>query len=637
MRNQLCGTWVILWLLTISVSAQEPIRTWRDASGVFAVEAQLVELRSDIVKLRLPNGETVEVGRDRLCQSDIQFLADFEKTNNPFLPTRADNKNTSSLSSKAERKPFPSRDLPEILPTLKRVKVFTQAKPLGSIETSIVPLTRVPPGEAFVDSIESGSRVSRLLVVDREKLKVAVSVSPSIYSSRSRQRSRIYIGTLPSGPFEMILDMADSLSLLDYNAETDQALAVGAYLGDKGDRELLLLHGLSSGELIELARFRLPADTENMRVDKALLTGKNRAVVVIAGVAYGWDLDTGDQLFQTDPHNRAVGKIEFRHDGKLMAFTVREGIHFVNTENGENLGFLPLSKTYASHLAFDPRSSQLAYCEVDRLGLYNYSTTEKLFAQTTTWALASRVMGWIAPNLILAGDGIVIDTEKGLPVWRYQAKWENLTIWEDSITLVDTSSGFRLQTLEIPDQGLRTALNSAPPMEQLLLTDVGSKVKLQLSLLEILPDNVNEAELQKKLKSLAETAGWVPDDTSQLILAMSILPGEPITDLYQPHIHGQPNSERSEVKITPMISRIELRDGEQVIWGLQSRNDQPHRYGNSPFNKEEYVRRREQAMPEFFNSIVLPVRIARPPFTYGMGTSYANRAIWRVQTDRNLP
>jgi WD40 repeat protein len=609
-------------------------RTWRDASGIFAVQAKLHELQPEVVKLRSEDGKIVEIRRDRLCEQDRGFLVDFEKTHNPFRVvgsgTNGHTAEVKSLTSVPPQKPQ------SILQTLKNVKLFSRVQPLEKLESDHKPLPIVPPGEAYVDSVQSGSRLSPILLLGREQKKVAISVSPSIYYSNRRQPSRVYVGNLPNGPFQKVVDSADPLSLLDHCVETGQTLATGSKLGDSADRELILFEGLNAGELREVSRFLLPVNEEkNSRVNSARLIGKNRAIVVVDGVAHSWDLGTGDQIFQTDPHRqrRGVEEITFCGDRRLMIVPSGDGIHFIGTESGEDHGYLPLGNTYAMRFVFDPRANRIAYCDRDCWGMYDYSTLERRSPQTTTLALSSKLFGWLAPNLILAGDGVVLDDQLGIPVWRYQAKWENSRIWENSITIVDDGAGLKLQTLEFPDADLRMALNSKPPIEQWLATDTGTHVRLQLDLPETLPENVNASQLRERLESLAMSAGWVADDSASLSLIMSIAPGKKFKDFYQQWVGGSPRGDSAELEIVPMISRLELREDEKVIWSIQSQNDQPNRYLQSPYAKDEYIKQRERALPEFFSGIQVPVRIPRPPYTYGFGSKYARNILWQNQSN----
>ncbi len=634
------GIQAILFLLGIQAAFVTPIawgqefevRTWRDASGIFVVPARLLEVQPELVKLRLEDGKVFEVRRDKLSQQDREFLVEFDKNHNPFRMVDSSSNGVATESSSNTSQSIPAQKLPSILPTLENVKLFSQVQPLDKIESTHTPLLTVPPGEAYVDNVQYGSRLSPILLIDREQKRVAISVSPSIYSTRSKQTSRVYVGNLPNGPFKKLVDSVDPLCLLDHCIETDQSLATGSKSGETGDRELILFEGLKAGVLREVARYHLPiVEEKNSRVNSARLIGKNRAIVVVDGVAHSWDFGTGKQLFQTNPQrpHRGFGDIVFSDDRRLMIVPAAEGIHFVGTEAGEDLGYLQLGNTYAMRLVFDPRANRIAYCDRDCWGMYDYSTLEQSAPQTTTLALSSKIFGWIAPNLILAGEGVVLDDKQRIPVWKYHANWESSRIWENSITLVDEGDGLKLQTLEFPDADLRNAMINKPANEQWLATDKGTHVKLQLVLPEPLPENVNADELRERLHLLAENAGWVADESASLSLVMSIAPGKKFKDLYQKYVAGSPNSERVEVEITPMISRLELRDSENVIWAIQSQNDQPNRYGQSPYSKEEYIQQRERALPEFFSGLQVPVRIPLSPYTYGLGGKYARNILWQ--------
>lgn len=60
----------LLWLIALPVEA----RQWTDSSGVFTVEAELVEVMGTAVRLKKPTGEIIRVPIERLCQADQQYL-----------------------------------------------------------------------------------------------------------------------------------------------------------------------------------------------------------------------------------------------------------------------------------------------------------------------------------------------------------------------------------------------------------------------------------------------------------------------------------------------------------------------------------------------------------------------------------
>ncbi|TWT78506.1 Thiol-disulfide oxidoreductase ResA [Posidoniimonas polymericola] len=54
-------------------------RTWTDVSGRFAIEAELVDVSDDVVRLRKADGEEVSVPLNRLSKPDREFLTDGAK------------------------------------------------------------------------------------------------------------------------------------------------------------------------------------------------------------------------------------------------------------------------------------------------------------------------------------------------------------------------------------------------------------------------------------------------------------------------------------------------------------------------------------------------------------------------------
>ena len=202
--------------------------------------------------------------------------------------------------------------------------------------------------------------------------------------------------------------------------------------------------------------------------------------------------------------------------------------------------------------------------------------------------------------------------------------------------MVDTNQGLRLRTLALPHEALRAALRKLPDIDDLLIAEPGSKVAVALELPEPCPENVDRDRLEGRLKQMISDTGWELDEQSTLKLVAKLAPGKPFTDYYQPYVQGMSNPERTKVEITPMMSRLELRDGDQLVWHAESQNNRPSRYGSSPSKtKEDYIKERQRALPEFFYGLVLPARIPRPPYTFGFGHSYDNTGVWREFANRS--
>lgn len=73
-------TSVILGLLLVADSAA---REWTDNTGAFTVEAALIEVLEDSVRLRKQNGITIQVPVERLCRADRLYVQSVRRTANP--------------------------------------------------------------------------------------------------------------------------------------------------------------------------------------------------------------------------------------------------------------------------------------------------------------------------------------------------------------------------------------------------------------------------------------------------------------------------------------------------------------------------------------------------------------------------
>ncbi len=620
-------------------------RTWRDASGVFVLDAQLSELSASHVKLRKNDGSVIEVRRDALSKDDQSYLLELDKKSNPFAGASSNPASVPLALSKTmpqsvlpaeapstQSKPrvLASPDLPPILPTSQNVIIYSPTTELGMLHTETKEPISVPVGEAYLSDFESGSRISPILMLNTQTKKIAISAGPSIYSSRRQQSSQVFIGELPRGPFEVLFESEDPMALLDHNITTGQTLATTGEAGEHGDRDLVLIEGLNDNRPVETARFRLPADSGRRRlVSQARLIGRSQALVVLDGVAYCWDLTAGKLIYQSEPQRRLMSKIAISSDLTLMTIPSEMGLHFASLLTGKDLGFLRCKNLHQIQAAFDPRGQRIGFSAGDFWGTYDYEKRDQSETRTTTWTLNGPIGGWIKSNLFVTGGGVVMETGLGIPVWKYDSeKWGEAAIWADTITMIDNSQGFRLRTLPMPHSELMTALAELPKISDLLATDTGAAVDLQYELPDPLPKEVNREPLDARMKEIIQAAGWVVDKSSAKKVVVKIAPGATRKERYQKY---EPNmsSKAEEVEVTPMLSRLELRDGDKVVWSMQSRNaNVSHMYAPTNQSKEEYIAARQRAIPEFFYSIVLPVRIPRQPYTYGFGKSLDHNGLW---------
>jgi hypothetical protein len=81
-----------------------PTRTWNDATGAFSVEAQFAGVEQGKVMLKKPDGKTVGVPLDRLCDEDREFVAKQTGTKRAGKPGAAGVRELSHDNGKAADK-----------------------------------------------------------------------------------------------------------------------------------------------------------------------------------------------------------------------------------------------------------------------------------------------------------------------------------------------------------------------------------------------------------------------------------------------------------------------------------------------------------------------------------------------------
>jgi len=559
-------------------------------------------------------------------------------------------------TTKSSPSNFLKDNLRKTLPTLKNVTLFSNNKP-GKLTPTKMKLPVVEPGEAYLSNFssnsDSNSRISPILMLDAKSKTVAVSTSPMQHSFEVAQRSQIFVGQLPLGPFKEVLSTELPFALLDHDLSTGQSLGVLGEIGSEGDRELVLFDGLMDGNLREVFRQRLPFQrNQRPNVSQAKIVALNQVIVAMNGVVYGWDLSDGSQLYQTDPRRMFQSKVSFSPDRTLMTLVDTSGVHIADAKTGADLGFIRLESRIPSCAPFDRNANRIALCSHDAWSVYDLETLTLSKPQTTTWKLDGRLFGWIGPDLLLAENGVVLHTKIQTPVWKFHttamavtSRQTECALWEDSITYVERQSGLRLRTLAMPHDKLQSALKSMPAVEDMLLTGPGTKVRLELKLPEPLPKDLDPGLLRSKMIEIIQKSDWEVVDNGNLKLVVQIAAGRPFSSQYISYSKPEGNDQihsaiparpvQTPVEITPLISTLELRSEDELVWFMESsryfgnhQQIQMFLNGTKQKTKEEFIDEMQRAHPEFFYEIFLPKRIAKQPYTHGLGASREQDNSW---------
>ncbi len=78
MKNQSSMLYVWIWVvhamfLQSAGLALEQTRTWKDSAGKYSIEAKLIDLQTDAVRLQKTNGDTISVPLAKLSAEDQAY------------------------------------------------------------------------------------------------------------------------------------------------------------------------------------------------------------------------------------------------------------------------------------------------------------------------------------------------------------------------------------------------------------------------------------------------------------------------------------------------------------------------------------------------------------------------------------
>lgn len=613
-------------------------RTWTDATGLFTLNALLIEVGEERVLLRKDSGTLVQARRQSLSKNDQYFIDALEKSRSPFQPFDRNASESASASEASKVIPSGSSSKTEatdyfstkVLESRKRVILYTSENPPKDVKTTKVELPSIESGNVFLNKSHIANRISPIILLNAKTGKVAIS-DCAHSNLGSENVSRVYVGELPNGPFTMVAESKDLLTLLDHNIQTGETLAVCKFAGDHQDRLLVVYQGLADGKLLEKVRFRLPEFNDTLgTVTGGLLLEQNRVVVHMDGVVYCWDISTGNVEYQSDPNANTHEQIAFSPDRRHMALSRPNGYQIVDTTTGRDLGFIAFSLSEKGDACFSPFDNCIAFCRGDSWGTFDFSTNTLQGPHTSTLPLHNQLVAWMDRHMIVGGTGSVIHTSWALPVWQYQGIRKTSSIWKNSVTIVDNRGGLRLKTLPLPHSELNVSIENNPSLTESLIIDTQTSVRLEVEVPNSVPFAISEKEVRERFLKKMKTAGWKSDDASDLRFVVQLT--EPsnksplVTSFNGPSPDAPPQFATN--KRSGASCHCELRKGDEIIW-VQHKNLSAGNYSPLFSSRSPSTISIEKVIFDWLDKISLPTRIAKPPFVHGFGASVDGGGSWQ--------
>ena len=643
MKNHSSMLYVWIWVVHImflqSVGlAQEQTRTWKDSAGKYSIEAKLIDLQSDAVRLQKTNGDTISVPLAKLSAEDQAYIKSIvdskttkpKETANPF-------ETTDLIKIEAVQATFslqtikPSQDIQDLpgdgetrlLPKSTDCEPLTPdpAPPIPNLKATLSMLAATDPYDDL----------SELVTLNSKQALVAISIGRRVSGQPKPPSGKLLVGQLPKGPFTLVSDGAEAIRIFDHKESTGQTLLVSNIDELKRGGELVVMDGLATGKPVELYRRRLPGIEKpgfKPQVKQAKLLGADLALVVVDSAVYCWNLKSCQLIYRTDKSLKGISQVTISANGKYLAVPQSGGFSLLEAATGEDLGFVDAGTSSGAALSFHPDGRRIGYCSGNTWGVWDIVEARKISSGVVTEFLGEELVGWVGNDLLLTTAGNLLDTKSEMLFWFYYVgATESRMLWNNWLICVTKNQGLKLTVLPIPDKKAQTAYGKLDQQKSSMITAPGTEVRIEIESTE----PVDKDALTEALTTSIERAGWIVKPTSKLAVVAKIGRGKPYTLQYSSSPIGGTGKDKQleNVNINPFTAVLEIRSGKNVLWTRNTENFAPPMiFLRGDETVQEAVKKYERPQPEFFSSLQIPPRIPKPEIARGLGSSREDNGVW---------
>jgi hypothetical protein len=238
-------------------------------------------------------------------------------------------------------------------------------------------------------------------------------------------------------------------------------------------------------------------------------------------------------------------------------------------------------------------------------------------------------LDWVGENRVMANAGhrglVLFSLRHKIALWNYQFDTSAVReggghrvqeiIDEHLVYAASVSSGgqqgLAVGAVELPGPNVDEAAASLDP-ESLMILKPGTPVRLEVNA------GGDTARVQAALEEEIRSNGWQLDPGASITVSAEMKVGKTQQVTYRSMMGGGEQT----VTVTPHISRVEVRVGDEVAWQSGTSSGAPPivhlKEGQSA---QSEVSRWNQANPGFFDKVDMPERILDPAKKNGIGTT----------------
>ena len=599
-------------------------RSWTNDTGKFTIEAKLLKLEDDRVKLEKKDGRVIDLPLNKLSDKDKTFIETLRKKAQDFSGEESNPFAGGSAST-----PNARNKKPATASTTSRSKKLTFRSKNKGTDSKTISVATVFPDTALVDEGWKVEIDAADLSQPKKLFRKVITLPPVSEGKSFHDRRAIpkvdRTGTIAavsaSNPFDKqtglgVIELAtgDSLgaSLIPikdakiFAVDSDNQQILTYEKGSVGAKDKIAFRSFDDLEnptkVWELAKF---SQRDGFKPDLGFFVEPNRLLTLGDNLVL-WDVKKSEPVYAIElapglPIKSAA--MAFSSNKKTLALIQRNAVQLIDAKTGALQGTIPASQSQRS-ICISPSGQFLAGLESSgRVWVWDLEANE--IAQEFR-SDARTSLEWVDDGNLLGDRKYLLDVEYRVCVWEYES--------DHQAELIDLGVGhFLLQTkthliaLKLPHGDLSNKLQGLDP-EDLVLIRPGDEFSLDFEL----PFNeAEQQEIRESLEQRMQEMGYSINAQAGMTLRGRVTKEEQ-QEANVRSLHFR--KDLGTIKYVPHRSTIEILKDDKVIWKT-SRYHSPSHFIQTKDDEtlQEYADRVSKPDPSLFLSLKIPTNLSTLP------------------------
>lgn len=579
---------VLASALNCAAFAQE-VRTWRDATGKFSVEATLVEFDGENVKLKkTSDNRVVTMPVEKLSSSDQRYVRRQQRDEaaNPFAGGEPAERSTgrtgtsrtgnagSAATGGGNVRSGDARDAEKIIPGVVSGWNYTPA-PMTldgeKAEYKPCPIT-IEKSFGLFESLD---------IVKGTDATIAVASR----DDHDTDSTIVYVMNMNTGK-TLTHDLKYKAKVWGISPDGKRIVVTSNDYKDDAARGRLDFYGITDKGLTRTSSLAPYADDRHdytRKVEWAAWVSPSHVLTCNYSHAVRlWDLKTGKAVYQMTVDSNTV---VLSKDSKAMLVATKSGVMLCDTMTGETLGMVSREVPFMMEFDFSPDNTRLLGVmrkrpdKAVRLGDFSEAEAKivniwdmKTGEQTGTITLDSGLSDplWVDNRMIMKG-GTLYDSQNGVPVCHYEGSVNKPIAFDGSYCYLffGGRGDYVLTSAELPHKAALDAASNVNVKDRFVLYP-GAEVSVKVET----DGSADEKEIRGRIERNLKDSGFVVKDSAKTQFVATVKKSVEGDVTYsgnrgpfpRPSIFG--GGPQVDVKITAYESVLTISNNGKEFWKL---------------------------------------------------------------------